>query len=484
VTVTIVGANDTSDYDGEEHTVTGYTATADTDLYDVGSDFTFSGTAEASQTDAGTAYMGLAAEQFENTNDNFENVLFVVTDGYQTVNKRSVILTSASDNKEYDGTALTKDAVTVSGDGFAKGEGMTYTVTGSQTVVGTSENAFTYTPDENTSADNYIITTVNGTLEVTQKPITITAASESKTYDEKTLTKNSYTNTSLAVGDRIESVTVTGSRTAVGSSDNVPSAAKIVNAAGEDVTESYIITYVNGTLTVTEPEIESSVDIVADESGISVDGLDAEAAAIQAAEGAQSVSVNMVVEQLAMETSAAAASTIGIQLRPEQDLELFEIDIEKTVDSVTTTVTETYTVLKIVIPCKLMGKENVTVYRSHDGVTAALIESDSGEDGTVQFDRENGTITIYTKLFSTYAVAYTQLYNASGPIQYGDYTGNVTVTLLQSDGVTPVAQEEISVTDGMGLYEFTHVTKGSYILSMQWTEAEKENTLTDTVEIK
>ena len=68
------------------------------------------------------------------------------------------------------------------------------------------------------------------------KPITITADSATKVYDGTALTKNSYTNTALAAGDSIESVTVTGSQTIVGTSNNVPSAAKIVNADGEDVT--------------------------------------------------------------------------------------------------------------------------------------------------------------------------------------------------------------------------------------------------------
>ena len=54
VVVTITGANGTNAYDGEEHSVSGYTATADTTLYDVTKDITFSGTAAAARTDAGT----------------------------------------------------------------------------------------------------------------------------------------------------------------------------------------------------------------------------------------------------------------------------------------------------------------------------------------------------------------------------------------------------------------------------------------------
>ena len=52
------------------------------------------------------------------------------------------------------------------GDGFAAGEGATYNITGSQTNVGQSANAFTYTLNANTKASNYRITTAVGVLTV------------------------------------------------------------------------------------------------------------------------------------------------------------------------------------------------------------------------------------------------------------------------------------------------------------------------------
>lgn len=85
-----------------------------------------------------------------------------------TVAKRSVVLTSASAEKTYNGKALTNDKVTVSGDGFVSGQGATYSVTGSQTEVGESENAFTYTLSAGTDANNYDVKTVFGTLKVTK----------------------------------------------------------------------------------------------------------------------------------------------------------------------------------------------------------------------------------------------------------------------------------------------------------------------------
>ena len=87
------------------------------------------------------------------------------------ISPREVTLTSASASKVYDGTALVNGNVTVDGDGFVDGEGAIFNVTGSQTNVGESENAFTYTLNDNTKASNYNITTANGTLTVTKASV-------------------------------------------------------------------------------------------------------------------------------------------------------------------------------------------------------------------------------------------------------------------------------------------------------------------------
>ena len=102
------------------------------------------------------------------TNPNYESA---IANESLKVTPRSVILTSADDEKVYDGEALNNDEVTEGGDGFVKGEGATYDVTGSQTLVGSSDNTFSYTLNEGTKADNYKITKVEGTLTVTDKDV-------------------------------------------------------------------------------------------------------------------------------------------------------------------------------------------------------------------------------------------------------------------------------------------------------------------------
>lgn len=193
VVVTITGNKGTQKYDGTEKTVKGYTVSITSPLYKE-SDFTFDGIALVKGTNADIYMMGLSEENFTNTNKNFAKVTFHVIDGSLVIEKRNLVLTSASAQKVYNGTELTAKDVTVSGDGFVKGEGASYDVTGTQTTVGNSENTFTYKLNENTNADNYTIETANGSLLVTpvtdQVVVTLKENSGTEVYDgtEKTVT--------------------------------------------------------------------------------------------------------------------------------------------------------------------------------------------------------------------------------------------------------------------------------------------------------
>ena len=106
VVVTITGHHDVSDYNGQVHTVVGYDVEINNTLY-TSSDFTFSGNATVTRTNAGTSDMGLSSSQFTNTNTNFSNVIFNVTDGFQTINKinATVTITGHHNTSVYDGNA-------------------------------------------------------------------------------------------------------------------------------------------------------------------------------------------------------------------------------------------------------------------------------------------------------------------------------------------------------------------------------------------
>ena len=202
VLVKIKGNTANVTYDGTPHEVEGYVASSISNPLYKASDFTYNGDAKAEGTDAATYPMNLAETRFENTNTNFKNVRFeVVEDGQLVINPRPVVLTSADLTKVYDGTALTNGDTPVTEmfgteNAFPEGEGLDYTFTGSQTLVGSSANTFTYKPNDNTKADNYTFEVKFGTLEVTpvtdKVTVTIKGGKSSVTYNGEEHTVSGY----------------------------------------------------------------------------------------------------------------------------------------------------------------------------------------------------------------------------------------------------------------------------------------------------
>ena len=105
-----------------------------------------------------------------NNKDVSEMYARTILSGKLIINKRSVLITSQSATKTYDGSALTRPAVTITGDGFVPGELAKAEATGSITKVGSTPNAIRYTTTGAFNAANYSIALSVGTLTVTEKP--------------------------------------------------------------------------------------------------------------------------------------------------------------------------------------------------------------------------------------------------------------------------------------------------------------------------
>ena len=105
---------------------------------------------------------------FAVTNPNYQPVLGSET---ITINPRTIRLTTASESRDYDGTALTNPnwSYDTDNEGFVTGQGFaTATANGTITNFGTTPNGFTYTLTGATSVDNYTIDATPGTLEITK----------------------------------------------------------------------------------------------------------------------------------------------------------------------------------------------------------------------------------------------------------------------------------------------------------------------------
>ncbi|MEX2784208.1 InlB B-repeat-containing protein [Streptococcus sp. H49] len=174
VTVIISGQTKEKVYDGQEASITyDDIEIVDSSKLYTESDLTFTGPSDGqkvSATDAGTYDLDLE-NRFVNENPNFD-VTFQISNGQLVIKPRELILVSASADKAYDGSSLTEDTITIKVpdgadySGFVEGEGAKYTVTGSQTDPGQSENRFSYTLDDNTKSQNYEIVTEFGKLTV------------------------------------------------------------------------------------------------------------------------------------------------------------------------------------------------------------------------------------------------------------------------------------------------------------------------------
>ena len=97
------------------------------------------------------------------------------------IRKRRLTLTSGDGSWAHDGTAHAETTVTVGGDGFAPGEGATYGNFATLADADSVPNSFDYTLDAGTSAGNYEITKVYGTLTVTPPPVTVHEESDAET---------------------------------------------------------------------------------------------------------------------------------------------------------------------------------------------------------------------------------------------------------------------------------------------------------------
>ena len=221
VVVTITGHSDSVEYDGNEKTVSGYDVTITEGSTYTTDDFTFSGIAEAKGTEAGTYPMGLSADQFANTNANYEKVRFVVNDGSLTITPKSI-----NPDDEKTGIKVT-DPEDSTYDGNEHINGLTVTDSKlNKTLVENTDYTLTYSGDLiNVGTVTITIKGIGNytgeftkTYKITPREYTVTTNTDSKVYDGTALTAGGKVS-GIVKGETVE-FTITGSQTNVGTSDN------------------------------------------------------------------------------------------------------------------------------------------------------------------------------------------------------------------------------------------------------------------------
>ena len=221
VVVTITGHSDSVEYDGNEKSVSGYEVTITEGSKYTTDDFTFNGTAEAKGTEAGTYLMGLNADQFTNTNDNYTQVTFIVNDGTLTITPKSInpddekngITVTDPENSIYDGNEhINGLTVTDSKLNTTLVEGTDYTLTYSGDLINVGTVTITIKGIGNYTGE------FTKTYQILPREYTVTTNTDSKVYDGNPLTAGGTVNN--LVKDETVNLTMTGSQTDVGTSDN------------------------------------------------------------------------------------------------------------------------------------------------------------------------------------------------------------------------------------------------------------------------
>ena len=188
-----------------------------------------------------------------------------------TKNSATVTFTAGSASKTYDGTALTSAGVTETG----LPDGLTYQATASGTITdagSVANKVATYkildASGNDVTANFTDIQTTNGTLTVSPRQVTLTSASDSKTYDGKPLINHTVTPS----GDGF----VEGEGATYDVTGTITNAGFVKNAFTYKLNDNtkatnYNITTAEGTLTVNQAE-EATVHVTGESGSFTYDG--------------------------------------------------------------------------------------------------------------------------------------------------------------------------------------------------------------------
>ena len=224
-----------------------------------------------SQTNAGESDNTFDVE-FPSGSEEYFKEHYAITISYAKLNvaQRPVTLTSASGSKEYDGKPLTNHKVTVGeaarDTGWVDGQGATYSFTGSQKIVGSSENTFECIPNEGTNLDNYQINKTYGTLTVTDRSekhqITLTPNSKSMTYDGTEKSVSGFETLEFQINGQtfyVSGVEASATGTDAGEYPVTKSGQAVVtDAEGNDVTDQFIVNIDDAKLTIVGVDSDKS----------------------------------------------------------------------------------------------------------------------------------------------------------------------------------------------------------------------------------
>ena len=209
----------------------------------------------AANTDAGTYNFTVSSTNDPQTSG---TVSFIV-------DQAPLVITANDQNKTY-GTTLALGTSAFSATGLVNGEtigSVTLASTGAINTadVGTNPIALSAATGGTFTASNYTITYNPGTLTVNAAPLTITADDQSKTYGAAlALGTTAFTSAGLVNAETIGTVSLNSSGAINTANAGIYSVVASAGTGGTFTASNYIITYVDGILTVTKAVLTVTAD--------------------------------------------------------------------------------------------------------------------------------------------------------------------------------------------------------------------------------
>ncbi len=235
-----------------------------TSQYDLVTNHNFVIIFSGSQTNVGTSYNTISSCIIlkDNSTDVTSNYNITITTGELEVTHREISVVTDSDEKVYDGTALTKHSWSYVGETLlVEGQILLITYTGSQTNVGVSNNtysAYAIFDDSFDVSNNYIVNITTGELEVTALAIEVITNSNTYVYNGYAQHDSVYVVNTLADNHESSIDEITGEKEVTNDGENKYTI--IIKNNGVDVTSNYDINYTYGKLVIVKREVNILTD--------------------------------------------------------------------------------------------------------------------------------------------------------------------------------------------------------------------------------
>ena len=199
-------------------------------------------------------------------------------------------------------------------------------------------------------------------------------------------------------------------------------------------------------------------------------------------------SISSILPKYSKGSSSSSTSTTTTSTAFSADY--FDVNVKsyKNGSSSGSTITELDDVVEIIVSYDFENKEDIRVFRYHDSSSSELSHNSTGADGTFRVDTNGGKIYIYTRKFSTYAIAYKPITYYTVTFDTGTSTSQVKIKAGDKVGRPSDPTKEGYTFKGWyvngsstNLYNFDNEVWANTKLVAGWTEIKetKDKTATD-----